>query len=589
MSGRWICDIETDGLLPELTKIHCVGLRNIDTGEGLGFGPDAVEEGLKIATEADEIVFHNGIAFDVPAIKKVFPQWTYKGRLTDTLVLSRVIHANLLGEDADGSFAGVSTLPKRLWGSHSLKAWGLRLGNHKGDYDGGWDTFSQEMLDYCVQDTSTTLSLYQKFERAKWDPVCLDLEHSLAEICFRIGNNGWTLDVKKAADLYSKLAQRRFELEEELKDLFPAWEVSESFVPKVNNQTRGYVKGEEFIKTKTVYFNPSSRQHIEHCLKVKYNWKPAFHTDSGQAKIDDEVLGSLDYPEAKRLAEFFLIQKRIGMLAEGRESWLKKVDADGRIRHTIVSGGTVSGRAAHRSPNLGQVPKVGAEYGRECRELFTVPDGWWLCGSDLSGLELRCLAHYLDDGGEYAKQILDGDIHTYNQKAAGLATRNQAKTFIYATMYGAGAAKIGSIVGGSTGHGAKLKATFERSLPAFGQLRKNLEVAAQRGFLRGLDGRRLYLRSAHKGLSQLLQSAGAVLCKKWVELVDHELNKKYAGDAYIVGWIHDEIQVACRTQEIAEDVGHISGRMAGEAGLTFKVKIPIAAEYRVGRTWSDTH
>ena len=180
MSGRWIADIETDGLLPELTRIHCVGLRNIDTGEGLGFGLDDVKEGLKIAAEADELVFHNGIAFDVPAITKVFPQWSYKGKLTDTLVLSRVIHANLLGEDADGAFAGATSLPKRLWGSHSLKAWGLRLGNHKGDYDGGWETFSQEMLDYCVQDTSTTLSLFQKFERAKWDPVCLALEHSLA-------------------------------------------------------------------------------------------------------------------------------------------------------------------------------------------------------------------------------------------------------------------------------------------------------------------------------------------------------------------------------------------------------------------------
>ena len=564
--------------------------RNVETNEVRSFDPDQIDQGLELLSVADEIIGHNVIAYDFPAVALLYPEFTTSAKITDTLVLSRLIKANIMQEDADGAFrSATGAFPKRLWGSHSLAAWGLRVGNLKGDYTGGWENFSQEMLDYCIQDTNLTLTIYKKFMAAGFSQESIDLEHSLAEICFRIGNNGWTFDNKGAASLYSTLAQRRASLTEELNELFPPWDLEEEFIPKVNNKTRGYVKGEVFIKKRTVAFNPSSRQHIQKCLVEKYAWKPQVWTANGQAQIDDEVLGALDYPEAKRLAELFLISKRIGMLAEGSGAWLKKVDADGRIRHTIISGSTISGRASHRGPNLAQVPSVGSPYGKECRSLFGVPDGWYLCGSDLSGLELRCLAHYLDDGGEYARQILEGDIHTYNQKAAGLATRNQAKTFIYATMYGAGAALIGQIAGGSSGEGAKLKKAFETGIPAFGVLRSNIERAAKRGFLKGLDGRHLYLRSAHNGLSQLLQGSGAVLCKKWVELVDHEITKQHQGDAYIVGWIHDEIQIACRTEEVGHNVGNIAGRMAEQSGVSFNTKIPIAAEYKLGRTWSDTH
>jgi len=565
---------------------------NVETNEVRGFGPLEISLGLELLATADEIIGHNVIAYDFPAVLKLYPDFTTTAKITDTLVLSRLIKANIMQDDAEGTFkSGSDAFPKRFYGSHSLKAWGLRVDNQKGDYDGGWEKFSQEMYDYCLQDTSVTLTIYKKFMAAGFSQVSIDLEHSLAEVCFRIGNNGWTFDQVAAAKLYGELAQRRAELSEELNELFPPWDVEEEFIPKSNNKTRGYVKGEVFIKRRVITFNPGSRQHIQKCLVDKYCWKPKEFTNNGQAKIDDEILGTLDYPEAKRLAELFLINKRIGMLAEGRHAWLKKVDAyDGRIRHSINSGGTVSGRASHSSPNLAQVPSAGSPYGEECRSLFGVPKGWTLCGSDLSGLELRCLAHYLDDGGEYASQVLDGDIHTYNQKAAGLATRNQAKTFIYATMYGGGATLIGQIAGGGAPEGAKLKKAFETSIPAFGKLRSNIEKAAQqRGYLKGLDGRHLYLRSIHKGLSQLLQSAGAVLCKRWVELIDQEITKHHKGDAFICGWIHDEVQIACRTEEIAHDIGNIAGRMAEQSGLSFDTKIPIAAEYKLGTNWAGTH
>jgi DNA polymerase-1 len=360
----------------------------------------------------------------------------------------------------------------------------------------------------------------------------------------------------------------------------------------VNNKSRGYVKGEVFTKVQVIEFNPNSRKHIHYCLVKKYGWKPKSFTPSGEAKVDETVLSQLPYPESKKLAKFMLVQKRIAQLAEGRQAWLKMVDTDGKLRHTIVSGGTVSGRASHRNPNVAQTVSARAAYGKPMRELFTVPKGWHLCGGDLSQLELRCLAYFLDDGGEYAKQIMEGDIHTFNQKAAGLPTRDAAKTFIYATTYGGGDALIGKLVGGSAKDGKRLKSEFDKNIPSFKSLKNELNQAYKRGYLKGLDGRKLFVRSEHKCLSQLLQSAGALLCKKWLALVDQEITRQgLQNDALILAWVHDELQIACRTEEVAHNVGDILRGMAKEAGTYFGIttKLPIEADYAVGRTWCDTH
>jgi DNA polymerase-1 len=367
--------------------------------------------------------------------------------------------------------------------------------------------------------------------------------------------------------------------------------VTEDFYPKVNNKARGYVKGELFVKSKTIYFNPASRVHIQRCLVDKYKWRPKFFTPNGQAKIDETILNSLPYPEAKRLAEFFMIQKRIGMLAEGAGAWLKKVSPDGKLRHRLNSIGCVSFRMSAQSPNLQQIPSTNSPYGKECRELFTAPKGWYITGSDLSGIELRLLSSYLHpyDGGEYSKQILEGDIHTYNQHAAGLATRSQAKTYIYAQLFGGGDRLIGAIAGGGAKRGKDLKDNYDKAVPAFATLKKNLKIAASRGYIKGLDGRKLRIRSEHRCLSQLLQSAGAIVAKQWLMMTYDTIKSKYGEDAFIMGMIHDEMQIACKTKEIAEDVGNIAGTMASEAGIALGLNIATQAEYSVGRTWADTH
>lgn len=593
---RLIFDIETNGLLDTMGKIHCIGIlnasetdRRVDANK-VFHGSEGIREALKLLSEADEIIGHNIINFDIPAIKKIYPDWDTKARVTDTIVLSRLVHADLMNEDAT-SVSLPDDFQKRLWGSHSLKAWGLRMGTMKGDYDGGWDFCSQEMLDYCKQDVTVTYKLYKKLmaDARDFSDESIELEHKMAAICDEIGNNGWTFDVDAANALYAELAKKRIELEKELAALFEPWEIHEQFIPKRDNKTLGYKKGEPFTKVKVIEFNPNSRAHIAKCLKDKYGWKPKDYTPSGQAKIDETILIKLPYPEAKKLAEYFLIQKRIAMLAEGSQGWLKVCDKDGRIRHSIIAQGTVSGRASHRSPNLGQVPSTRAAYGKQCRDLFTVPKGWVLLGSDLSGLELRCLAHFLDDGGVYAKQILEGDIHTYNQKAAGLPTRAAAKTFIYSVMYGGGDGLIGAQVGGGAKEGRKLKRDFMQSIPAFKNLLSELKRAYDgRGYLKGIDGRKLFVRSDHRCLSQLLQSAGAIVCKKWVALIHDEIKNQNL-QAEILGWIHDEVQIACRNEEVAKHVGDITGRMAKEAGTYYRFQIPIESEYNLGRTWSDTH
>ena len=581
---RLIADIETDGFLDKLTKIHCIAVMNADdSSQRWVYSPDSIEEGVQQLSQASELIMHNGIAFDIPAIQKIYPHFSVdKMTVTDTLVLSRLIRPDLKNEDF------LSQLPKKLHGSHSLKAWGQRLGEMKGDFGEttDWSVWTQEMQDYCEQDVTVTHKLWEALAPHEWSEKAISFEHDLAELCHRIGNAGWTFDMDKAAVLYGRLSQERSELEKELLELFPAWTIEEEFIPKVNNSKLGYEKGVPFIKTKTIEFNPNSRRHIEFCLRQKYNWKPKEFTPVGSAKIDETTLSELPFPEAQKLARSFMIQKRLGMLAEGKAAWMKLMNDDGKLRHTINSLGTISGRCSSFAPNLQQVPAVRAEFGQECRELFTVPEGYQLVGADLSGIELRCLAHFMQDGGAYAKEILEGDIHLANAKAMGVS-RDQAKTAIYCMIYGGGDKRLGEAVNGSSREGKALRAKFYQNNPAFASLLKAVaEVVRTRKHLSGLDGRKLHARSEHGQLNVLLQSAAALIAKQWVKLIDQAIKQENL-DAEIIAFVHDEVQIKVKGD--ADYVGNLARRMAEEAGRHFNFKLPIGAEYTIGRNWAETH
>lgn len=618
-----IFDLETNGLLDDVTKIHLLVIKDTVTGkvfEYVNGRSVGIEAGIDHLMSGDTIVGHNVIKYDIPVLKKLYPRFE-KGPefVFDTLVATRLIWANI--KDHDNQLLKQGKLPGKLYGSHSLEAWGYRLGMLKGEYEGDtkliahliehgmdeksakkeayakrWDELNDDMLEYGVQDVEVTDALYAKILSKEYAQEVLDLEHQIAWLMAKQERNGFCFDMQKAAALLAKLVQRRGELERELKEYFGSWEVQlPDFTPKVNNAKLGYTKGVTVKKSKTVEFNPSSRDHIADRLINLYGWKPEEFTEGGKPMVDENVLGKLTYPPCKQLTEYLLVQKRISQLNEGDQAWMK-CEKNGKIHGSINPNGAVTGRATHSYPNISQVPASASPYGHDCRELFTVPDGWVLVGADASGLELRCLAHFMArwDGGKYAEVLLGGDIHTENQKAAGLDTRNQAKTFIYAFLYGAGDAKIGSIVGGNAAHGKRLKSKFLRSLPALGRLVAAVGDAAKRGYLTGLDGRKIHVRSSHAALNTLLQGAGALVCKKWLVILEEQLQAAglkhgWDGDYANCAWSHDEVQIACRTPEIAQKVAEIATHCVLLAGEHFKFRCPTAGESKIGKTWADTH
>jgi len=279
-----------------------------------------------------------------------------------------------------------------------------------------------------------------------------------------------------------------------------------------------------------------------------------------------------------------MLQKRVGLVS----SWMDNADKEGRVHGRVISNGAVTGRMTHSSPNMGQIPSVSSPYGKECRDLWTVPKGYKLVGCDLSGIELRCLAHYMKDD-EWTTELLEGDIHTKNQLAAGLPERSMAKTMIYATLYGAGAAKIGAIVGGGSREGERILENFYKNTPKLRQLQTLVAALATEGKIKGLDGRRLHIRSERAALNTLLQSCGAIIAKQWCVTIHQKIQK--AGiqqQVKQVAFVHDEIQMEVK-EEVAEQVARIMEESATEAGKLLNFRVRVDAESKIGNSWYDTH
>jgi len=596
---RLVIDIESNGFLADLTTIHCIVAYDLDTTTLYRFRPKEIREGIALLQAADVLIAHNGIKFDIPAIQKLYPDFKPK-QVIDTLVCSRLIWSNV--KDLDFSHFR-KTLPPRFIGSHSLKAWGYRLGEHKGEYgekDNAWDKFTEEMLTYCEQDVRVTVNLYNKVLGKDYSQQALYLEHSVAELMWKQECNGFVFDEKKAQELYINLAEQRDGIYQELHGLFPAWVVSEGIkTPARSCKYKDPLKADRtkdapFTGLKIVEFNPASRAHISNRLINKYDWKPSVFTDNGQPKVDETILSKLSYPEAKHMAKYFMLQKRIGQVSEGKQGWLK-VCSNGKIHGSVNPNGAVTGRATHAYPNLAQVPSMRAPYGKDCRELFTVPKGWKLMGADASGLELRCLAAYMAiyDDGAYVDVVLDGDIHTVNQLAAGLPTREASKRFIYAFNYGGGDQLIGELVGGGAKEGKKIKKAFLDKTPALRQLREAITKAAGRGYIKALDGRHIHIRSPHAALNSLLQSAGAIICKQWLVEFENEMQAQgythgWNGDYCLCAWVHDEIQVAVR-EDLAHKVGKIAVLTIQRVTEVFNFKCPLDGEFNIGNSWAETH
>ena len=575
---RYCFDIESNGLLKETTEIHCIVLKDIDTGE---VHTKPVLDAIDLLEKAELIVGHNIIKFDIPVLRKLHGFVT-KAAIFDTLIATRLVYPDIAGQD----FA-TQNFPRDCIGRHSLRAWGYRIGNYKGDYDGGFTHFTKEMLDYCVQDVEVTYALWLRIQQKGYSEQAMQLEHEVVTAIHEQEQHGCTFNTKKAEELYTLLNTRLYEIKEELQQVFPPKLERTPFTPKVNNKSRGYVKGVRTYKEKVIEFNPASRQHIAERLAELHNWEPSEYTADGKPKMDDAVLSNLPYPEAKPLAEHFLLEKRIGQLATGKQAWMK-CETNGKIHGTCNTNSTVTARASHANPNLAQIPSVSVPYGKECRSLFTVPKGHKLVGIDVSGLEVRMLAHYMAryDDGKYADVVLNGDIHTETQKLAGLDSRDLAKRFYYCFLYGGGVKKIAQVTGKTVHEASKVKKRFLNNLPALNTLITNVQQAAARGYLIGLDKRNVKVRSPHAALNTLLQSGGAIVCKQW--LVEFNKVAIEYDDVQQVVWVHDEIQVEC-PEELALEIGELAVDAIKRTGEHFNLRLPLTGEYKVGDNWSETH
>lgn len=655
---RLVVDMETDGLLAQVSKVHVMVIRDITNKTTHVFRKnllmDTIKDGVEmLADPYSQVIAHNGIKYDFPVLQKLYGlvlPWT---RVLDTLVLARLAFPNQfdldLGQDKKKPRErAFQPPPGGLYGSHALEAWGHRLGKHKGDYRGDpelaetlcggfgfaskdeveaagaaayarrWESWNQAMEDYCVQDVRVTVALLNLLESSGLlAEEAVKLETQVAVILARQERHGFLFNEALAVKLYAKLAQRKQELEQEVRRVFKPRYLRDGkeFTPSRDNKRMGYVAGAKLCKVKLTEFSPTSRQHVAHWLKQEYGWVPTGFTDDGAPKVDDDVISKLPYPEAAPLKEYFMVVKRLGALADGKEAWLKAVQKDGRIRGSVNTIGAVTGRMTHSKPNMAQVPSGKSPYGHECRELFGVPDGKLLCGADADALELRDLAGFMAiyDGGAYIKTVLEGkkelgtDMHSVNCRALGMdpkakvhgeeTGRDIAKTWFYAFIYGGGDEKLGYILIREWGEaakeaGRKARAAFLKNLPAMGELVKAVKRKAKaQGYLKGLDGRRLHVRSQHAALNTLLQSAGAVQMKRALCLLDDALQARgwAPGVNYeFVANVHDEWQIEV-DHDKAEELGPMAVEAIRQAGVSFNFRCPLAGAYDIGRNWAETH
>ena len=582
MMETFSCDIETDGLNP--TKVWCIAVQNTyDESTKMWYpeeGWDTNDNGsFQEWLDSEDVytlVFHNGIAFDVPVLEKLHNINFSNVEIEDTMLLSQLDN------------------PRRE-GGHSLAKWGEYLGYPKGEHE-DWSKLSTEMINYCLKDVEITSKVYRLMMQKGLSEDAKLLEYATKKHCSLQERNGWLFDEKGAIEILQSINEDLRKTEEEVHKKFkplPLWKSKTPVKNKFKNdntRTRGYqaeVELECHHNEEGDYgywhypeLNLGSRQQVGRHL-IHYGWKPEVFTETGRPKVDESTLKDVDIPEAKLIARYLMLQKRQGQV----NSWLDALDEQtGRIHSRVHTMGTVTHRMSSSNPNLQQVTASGKEYGSEMRSLFIVPKDKVLVGADLSGLELRCLAHYMKDD-KYTKSLLTGDIHTVNQKSAGLDTRDKAKTFIYAFLYGAGDKKIGSIAGGGIAEGKKLKENFLDNTPALKKLRERVGKASEKGYLKALDGRQIRVKSTHASLNFLLQSAGAIIAKRAWEIF-HILADDF--DYKQLGVIHDEIQLECRPED-AEAIGYLIVDAMEVTTEYYKLNCPMTGTFKIGRNWNDTH
>lgn len=607
-----ILDIEADALDPnEVKNIWCIVCKDIETLEVSKFyGSSLAEKFLDYAKNVNTWIGHNVVEYDYPVLDRFFSNSISKSSIIDTLVLSRLL--KFKPSDGEGQ---------------SLEAWGERLGYPKHPSP-DFSKFSNEMLEYCVQDVEITYKLYEYLFEHLSDPCwasSIQCEMSMAWICQDMHLNGFRYDKTKADTLKASLQTRLSELDSEIIACFPPklkpvreilpkltkhGTISKANLPRDWTDLTRVHADCPFTLVERVVFNPASTSQIVDRLNDA-GWQPFIKTATGKGyKVNEDNLATLpeDAPEgARKLVERILVAARVRTLTEWEEAYNENT---GRVHGKFAHIGTWPGRMAHRSPNLGNIAtkksikykgaylkQLATDLGEQMRNFWICDDDSWLIGCDMDAAHVRLFAHYIDDP-EFTKAVCAGDkklgtdVHTLGAKTFEHlgCDRDKHKTFIFSFFNGAGPPKIAEIFGCSLGEARKALELYARRFPGIRELREKLIPSyARQGWFPGLDGRKVYYGEEHGMFAGMLQSGEAVVMKHANILWKRELNGNGI-EFKQVNLVHDEYVIEVRGHErLAETVGQIQSRSIAEVGRFLGLQCPLAGEYKVGKTWLEVH
>ena len=584
-----VFDIEADGFLDSLSKIHCVAIKAYDEDKAiepsLYFGED-LHQAINILASADYLVAHNGISYDIPAINKLYPDVELPPCI-DTLLLAKLYNP---------------FLP-----SYSLKELGILLKEHKGDYDKGFEFYNKEMGIYCQQDVVVTNKLFNMLlGRLDISANYVVLEHEVKYIQCKGERKGVDFDyiaaMKLQMEIDSKMDDIRDEVVPSLGYAYSPYQqiykLKKNGDPSNNAlkwlaMSPNHVAGGDFCKIEYTKITLDTKKLLIDKL-LQDGWIPSSRTEKGypQIAVKGVVCNHLlTDSKFENVGTYFVLKHRKG-LVEGLFKLVRK--KDGRIESRADTLGAVTHRYTHSG--IANFPAVRSLYGEAIRSLFGAFDNDRVfIGSDLAGLEARMLAHYMNDD-EFTELVSgpDADVHTFNQHKVCLPTRDAAKTFYYALLYGGGNAKIGSLVNGNEADGKRIKEMYFKEFPGLAQTNSRLQKEAKKGYVTSLDGRPIRITKGdkgdydtHKALNSLLQSSGAIFAKHWLCFTNQYLEEHNA-DATIVISYHDELQIDCHKNSV-EIVTKALRHGVEMADKVLKTNCPNDIDIKVGKNWKDTH